>query len=70
MKFTQDRHPSSTRFRTCSAYVRGLLAPVERKNSWMLAERVGEGGPVSVAKLMGGLKRSALKPPQASLMVS
>jgi len=27
------------------AYVRGLLAPVERKNSWTLAERAGEPSP-------------------------
>lgn len=26
-------------------YVRGLLAPVERKNSWALAERAGEASP-------------------------
>ena len=27
------------------AYVRGLLAPLERKNSWTLAERAGEAIP-------------------------
>ncbi|HEY5184793.1 MAG TPA: IS701 family transposase, partial [Actinomycetes bacterium] len=25
-----------------AAYIRGLLAPVERKNSWTLAQRAGE----------------------------
>src|SRR6266516_343265 len=34
------------------AYVRGLLAPVERKNSWPLAERVGEASPDGMQRLL------------------
>ena len=34
------------------AYVRGLLAPVERKNSWTLAERAGEPGPDGMQRLL------------------
>ncbi len=40
------------------AYVRGLLAPVERKNSWTLAERAGgEPGWDAAAARGGGLGR-------------
>jgi SRSO17 transposase len=35
------------------AYVRGLLAPVERKNSWTLAERAGEANPDGMQRLLG-----------------
>ena len=34
------------------AYVRGLLAPVERKNSWTLAERAGEAVPDGMQRLL------------------
>ena len=34
------------------AYVRGLLAPVERKNSWTLAERAGEATPDGMQRLL------------------
>ena len=34
------------------AYVRGLLAPVERKNSWTLAERAGETSPDGIQRLL------------------
>jgi SRSO17 transposase len=33
-------------------YVRGLLAPVERKNSWTLAERAGEATPDGMQRLL------------------
>jgi SRSO17 transposase len=33
-------------------YIRGLLAPVERKNSWQLAEAVGEAIPDSTQRLL------------------
>jgi SRSO17 transposase len=33
-------------------YVRGLLAPVERKNSWTLAERAGEASPDGMQRLL------------------
>ena len=36
-----------------AAYVRGLLAPVERKNSWTLAERAGENTPDGMQRLLG-----------------
>jgi SRSO17 transposase len=32
-------------------YLKGLLAPVERKNSWQLAEGLGEAGPQGVQRL-------------------
>ena len=35
-----------------AGYVRGLLAPVERKNSWTLAERVGEATPDGMQRLL------------------
>lgn len=35
-----------------AAYVRGLLAPVERKNSWTLAERAGESSPDGMQRLL------------------
>jgi SRSO17 transposase len=34
------------------AYVRGLLAPVERKNSWTLAEQAGEANPDGMQRLL------------------
>ena len=34
------------------AYVHGLLAPVERKNSWTLAERAGEANPDGMQRLL------------------
>ncbi len=33
-------------------FLEGLLAPVERKNGWQLAEAVGEGGPHGVQRLL------------------
>ena len=38
--------------RRVAAYVRGLLAPVERKNSWTLAERAGEASPDGMQRLL------------------
>jgi SRSO17 transposase len=34
------------------AYVRGLLAPLERKNSWTLAEQAGESAPDGMQRLL------------------
>ena len=34
------------------AYVRGLLAPLERKNSWTVAERAGEAIPDGMQRLL------------------
>ncbi len=33
-------------------YLAGLLAPVERKNGWQLAEQIGEAGPQGVQRLL------------------
>ncbi len=35
------------------AYLRGLLSPVERKNSWQLAEVVGAANPYGFQHLLG-----------------
>jgi SRSO17 transposase len=35
------------------AYLTGLLAPVQRKNSWQLAEQVGDENPYGVQHLLG-----------------
>jgi SRSO17 transposase len=35
------------------AYLQGLLSPVERKNSWQLAEEMGEATPYGVQHLLG-----------------
>src|SRR5579885_3035807 len=48
-----------SRFRRAEArtraarFLQGLLAPVERKNGWQLAEHVGEQGPHGVQRLPG-----------------
>ncbi|WP_435870004.1 IS701 family transposase [Amycolatopsis mediterranei] len=38
--------------RQMTAYLRGLLAEVERKNGWTLAETVGEAGPQGMQRLL------------------
>ena len=43
---------SETRDRV-RAYLVGLLAPVQRKNSWQLAEQIGDGSPYGVQHLLG-----------------
>lgn len=43
---------SETRDRV-RAYLVGLLAPVQRKNSWQLAEQIGEEAPYGVQHLLG-----------------
>ncbi|MEU6401138.1 IS701 family transposase [Streptomyces cinnamoneus] len=35
------------------AYMRGLIAPLERKNGWTLAERAGDRLPVGMQRLLG-----------------
>ncbi|MFD7004223.1 transposase [Streptomyces mirabilis] len=37
-------------------YVRGLLAPVARKNSWQLAEQAGHATPDGLQHLLAGAK--------------
>ena len=39
--------------RRALAYLRGLLAPVERKNGWQLAEAAGERTPDGMQRLLG-----------------
>ncbi len=34
-------------------YMAGLIAPVERKNGWSLAERAGEAHPIGMQRLLG-----------------
>jgi hypothetical protein len=54
-------------------FLGGLLAPVERKNGWQLAEALGERGPHGVQRLLwrgrlgsgGGARRAALVRPGA-----
>lgn len=43
---------SETRDRV-RAYLIGLLGPVKRKNSWQVAERIGDGDPYGVQYLLG-----------------
>jgi SRSO17 transposase len=38
--------------RRARAYLRGLLAPVERKNGWQLAEAVGDATPDGMQDLL------------------
>src|SRR5437870_5434674 len=39
--------------RRALAYLHGLLSPIERKNSWQLAEEAGETTPYGVQHLLG-----------------
>ena len=41
------------------AYLKGLLSPVERKNSWQLAEQAGDPSPYGVQHLLGRAQWSA-----------
>lgn len=43
------------------AYLRGLLAPVERKNSWQLAEAAGYATPDSLQRLLNAASWDADK---------
>ena len=40
-------------------YLAGLLAPVERKNGWQLAEQLGEAGPQGVQRLLNAAEWDA-----------
>lgn len=42
--------------RQARAYVTGLLAPVERKNSWQLAEAAGDTSPDRMQRLLGNAR--------------
>jgi SRSO17 transposase len=45
--------------RRVGRYLAGLLAPVERKNGWQLAEHLGEPGPQGVQRLLNAADWSA-----------
>ncbi|MCA1626868.1 MAG: IS701 family transposase [Acidobacteria bacterium] len=42
-----------------TAYLRGLISPVERKNGWQLAEQAGDAKPYGVQHLLGRAEWSA-----------
>lgn len=41
------------------AYLKGLLSPVERKNSWQIAEQAGDPAPYAIQHLLGRAQWSA-----------
>src|ERR687884_775974 len=45
--------------RRASAYLRGLLAPVERKNGWQLAEAAGDATPDGVQDFLSRVRWEA-----------
>src|SRR3954464_1727939 len=45
--------------RRARAYLRGLLAPVERKNGWQLAEAVGDATPDGVQDFLSRVQWDA-----------
>ncbi len=45
--------------RQARAYVTGLLAPVERKNGWQLAEAAGDLAPDRMQRLLGSARWDA-----------
>ena len=45
--------------RRARAYLRGLLAPVERKNGWQLAEAVGDATPDGVQEFLSRVQWDA-----------
>jgi SRSO17 transposase len=48
-----DRFPRSETRDRVRSYLIGLLGPVQRKNSWQLAEQIGDADPYGVQYLMG-----------------
>jgi SRSO17 transposase len=51
--------PRSEPRQRAMAYLKGLLSPVERKNSWQLAEQAGDPAPYAVQHLLGRAQWSA-----------
>lgn len=45
--------------RRARAYLRGLLAPVERKNGWQLAEAAGDASPDGVQEFLSRVRWDA-----------
>jgi SRSO17 transposase len=55
-----SRHfPRSEPRKRATAYLRGLISPVERKNGWQLAEEAGDETPYGVQHLLGRAEWSA-----------
>jgi hypothetical protein len=48
------------------ALVEGLLAPIERKNCWWLAEYAGRGGPQAMQRLLRTALSAARSPASCS----
>lgn len=55
----RSRFPRSEPRQRVTAYLRGLLSPVERKNSWQLAEGAGDRKPYGFQHLLGRAEWSA-----------
>ena len=55
----RGRFPRSEPRERAAAYLRGLLSPVERKNSWQLAEEAGHNKPYGFQHLLGRAEWSA-----------
>jgi SRSO17 transposase len=53
------RFPRSGPRQHVLAYMRGLISPVERKNSWQLAEQAGDASPYGMQHLLGRARWSA-----------
>lgn len=53
------RFPRVEPRRQARAYVTGLLAPVERKNGWQLAEAAGDAAPDRMQRLLGNARWDA-----------
>lgn len=55
----KGRFPRAEPRQRVTAYLRGLISPVERKNSWQLAEQAGDAKPYGVQHLLGRAEWSA-----------
>ncbi|MCA1612654.1 MAG: IS701 family transposase [Acidobacteria bacterium] len=55
----RGRFPRSESRERATAYLRGLISPVERKNGWQLAEEAGDETPYGVQHLLGRAEWSA-----------
>lgn len=51
--------PRSESRQRALSYLKGLLSPVERKNSWQLAEQAGDTSPYGIQHLLGRAQWSA-----------
>lgn len=54
-----NRFPRSEPRGRATAYLRGLISPIERKNGWQLAEEAGDPTPYGVQHLLGRAEWSA-----------